>query len=227
MEHTRIVLVSPIAFENTGDPNLPDGQEHNARLKLVTAAIEQVAKAAQVQFANVFDPSLKLFESTDARLTLNGAHLNDQGYQAFASVLNNALFGEAKHNSPAPELLKAIDDKNFHWWHRYRAVNGYSIYGKTRRGGFDGTYRNREVMEREREILDQMCANRDVRIWLAAQGKPDSSPIDDSNTLPFITPKTNVGGPDDKEAKAGKLGSLEYKSSEEQRKLFKLPADTK
>ena len=27
----QIILVSPIAFENTGDPNLPDGREHNAR----------------------------------------------------------------------------------------------------------------------------------------------------------------------------------------------------
>ncbi len=78
----------------------------------------------------------------------------------------------------------------------------YSIYGKRGEAGFDGTYRNREVMEREREILDQMCFNRDARIWLAAQGKPDKSPIDDSNTLPFIIPKTNVGGPNDKEAKA-------------------------
>ncbi len=79
-------------------------------------------------------------------------------------------------------------------------------------------------MEREREILDQMCFNRDERIWAIAQGQASDSAIDDSNTLPFIVPKTNVGGPDDKEAKAGKLGSLNYLTSAEQRKLFKLPA---
>ena len=30
-----------------------------------------------------------------------------------------------------------MDDKNFHWWHRYRAVNGYSIYGDRGEAGFD------------------------------------------------------------------------------------------
>lgn len=221
----RIVLVSPIAFEATGDANLPDGREHNERLSKFTQAIADVAKATGAVFANVFDKSKELFEKTDRRLTLNGAHLNAAGYEAFAPVLDRALFGAAA----APlrvdaAVMKAIADKNFHWWHRYRAVNGYSIYGKRGEAGFDGTYRNREVMEREREILDQMCANRDARIWLAAQGKPDTSPIDDSNTLPFIQPKTNVGGPNDQQAKAGKLGSLDYLTSEEQRKLFKLPA---
>lgn len=221
----RIVLVSPIAFEATGDPNLPDGTEHNARLKKYGAALRSVAERTGVVFADVFDESLKLFQRSDRRLTLNGAHLNAEGYKAFAPLLDKALFG-ASVGAPVikPELVAAIADKNFHWWHRYRAVNGYSIYGKRGEAGFDGTYRNREVMEREREILDQMCANRDARIWQAAQGRPDNSPIDDSNTLPFIQPKTNVGGPDDKEAKAGKLGSLNYLSSEEQRKLFKLPA---
>lgn len=219
----RIVLVSPIAFENTGDVNLPDGQEHNARLKKYAAALSDVAKKTGVTYVDVFEPTRKLFESSDKRLTLNGAHLNDAGYEEFATILDTALFGPATAK-PNAQLRKAIADKNFHWWHRYRAVNGYSIYGKRGEEGFDGTYRNREVMEREREILDQMCFNRDELIWSVALRPEQPKQVDDSNTLPFILPKTNVGGPDDKEAKAGKLGSLNYLSSAEQRKLFKLPA---
>src|SRR5262249_49892861 len=41
----RLVLFSPIAHENLGDRNLPDGQANNERLKLYTAAMAQVAKA--------------------------------------------------------------------------------------------------------------------------------------------------------------------------------------
>jgi putative membrane-bound dehydrogenase-like protein len=77
-------------------------------------------------------------------------------------------------------------------------------------------------MEREREILDQMTANRDQRIWAVAQGRPISKQVNDDNTLPFINPKTNVGGPDDPNAKRGKLGSLEYRNAEQQKKLFQL-----
>ncbi len=65
-------------------------------------------------------------------------------------------------------------------------------------------------MERERAILDQMCANRDTRLWAIGKGQQVSSEVDDSGTLPFIQPKTNVGGDDDPNRKRGKLGSLEY-----------------
>ncbi len=50
----RIGLISPIAFESTGDPNLPDGSEHNSRLKLYTDAMQQVAEETQVAFVDLF-----------------------------------------------------------------------------------------------------------------------------------------------------------------------------
>ena len=218
----RVVLVSPIAFENTGDPNLPDGEEHNERLAMYTAALKRAAKEAGAGFVDLFSPTKRLFEETDERLTLNGAHLNPAGYEKLAPIFVNALVGPGE-TDVNDELVAEIDDKNFHWWHRYRAVNGYSIWGPRGAAGSDGTYNNRDVMTRELEILDQMTANRDARVWAVARGEEVPAEVDDSNTLPFIQPKSNVGGPDDKEAKAGKLGSLEYQSAEEQLESFVLP----
>ena len=77
-------------------------------------------------------------------------------------------------------------------------------------------------MERERAILDQMTANRDRRIWPLARGEDIPNEVDDGNTLPFIEPKTNVGGADDPNRKRGKLGSLDYRPAEEQQKYFTL-----
>lgn len=220
----RIVLVSPIAFEVTGDPNLPSGELENENLEAYTEQISRVAKATGVGFIDLFHPSQELFESTDARLTLNGSHLNALGYEALAPSFVEALTGQApKAVDNLERIQEAVADKNFHWWHRYRAVNGYSIYGARGAAGSDGTYNNTDVMERERAILDQMTANRDARIWELASGADISTPIDDSNTLPFIQPRTNVGGPDDQQAKLGKLGSLDYLPAAEQQKLFKLP----
>ncbi|MEM9589659.1 MAG: SGNH/GDSL hydrolase family protein, partial [Planctomycetota bacterium] len=48
----QIVLVSPIAFEDLGDPNLPDGQEHNQRLGEYTAAMRDVALQTGVVFVD-------------------------------------------------------------------------------------------------------------------------------------------------------------------------------
>ncbi|MEM7479139.1 MAG: SGNH/GDSL hydrolase family protein [Planctomycetota bacterium] len=223
----RIVLVSPIAFENTGDKNLPNGEAENANLAKYTAALESIAKLTGVGFVDLHTPTKKMLEDSDDRLTLNGSHLNDDGYKQLAPILMEGLFGKCEgsvDDLATGKLKTEIDDKNFHWWHRYRAVNGFSIYGDRGLAGSDGTYNNRDVMERERAILDQMAANRDARIWTLADGGEVAEAADDSNTLPFIEPRTNVGGPDDKQAKAGKLGSLDYLTAEEQQKLFKLAA---
>lgn len=222
--NARVVLVSPIAFENINDPNVTDGTEQNQNLAKYTAALKTVAEATGVTFVDLYTPTKALFESSDKQLTLNGSHLNADGYKALAPLFIKAMGIDAAGATPSTKLLAEIDDKNFHWWHRYRAVNGYSIYGKRGLAGKtgDGQYNNRDVMERERQILDQMTANRDQRIWAVAQGNKVVDKCDDSNTLPFYEIVTNVGGANDRNRKAGKLGNLEYLSGEEQQKLFEL-----
>lgn len=222
--NARVILVSPIAFENLGDPNVTSGAEQNANLAKYTEVLKNVAEELKVGFADVFTPTKALFQSSKERLTLNGAHLNDAGYREFAPVLMDALGLKSKEAAFTDALRTIVDDKNFHWWHRYRAVNGYSIYGKRGLAGKDGsgTYNNRDVMERERAILDQMTTNRDQRIWDFADGKQIAEQVDDSNTLPFLNVVTNVGGDDDPNRKRGKLGSLDYLPAAEQLKKFKL-----
>lgn len=211
----RLALVSPIAFENTGDANLPDGIEHNRRLAKYAGAMKRVARESNVAFVDLLTISKQLYE-TNPRLTLNGFQLNDEGYRQLATPFVDALFGEGRADSVAPSarLRAEVADKNFHWWHRYRAVNGYSIYGKRNQAGFDGTVRNVDVMERERAILDQMCANRDQRIWKLAKGDAVAEQCDDSNTQPFLNPKTNVKSKDGSGPK--------YLTAEETKSRFKL-----
>jgi len=122
--NAKVVLVSPIAFEDIGDPNVTDGAEQNANLAKYTAALRQVAQDTGVAFADVYAPTKALFEQSEQQLTLNGAHLNDAGYKALAPILMQALQLQPS-TEPAPAKLKAeVDDKNFHWGHRYRAVTG-------------------------------------------------------------------------------------------------------
>ena len=220
----RVVLISPIAFEDIGNPNVTDGKEQNVNLAKYTAAIKKVAEDTDVPFADIFAPTKALFESSDKQLTLNGSHLNDDGYKALAPILMEALGGSPSSETPSEALMAELKDKNFHWWHRYRAVNGYSIYGKRGLAGKtgDGKYDNRDVMERERVILDQMTATRDKRVWAVANGKSVPETIDDSNTLPFYEVVTNVGGKNDQNRKRGKLGSLDYMPAVEQQKELSL-----
>ena len=222
----RIVFVSPIAMEDTGNPDWTDGKEQNTNIELYTDLLKSLCGQLEVGFVDLYRPTKKLFEKSDRQLTLNGAHLNEDGYQALAPILMSALFGVSNNEVSFDDALKSIiEKKNFLWWHRYRAVNGFSIYGGRGTAGKDGDgkFNNRQVMEREREILDQMVANRDQRTWAIARGEKVTEPINDDNTLPFFEPTTNVGGPDDINAKRGKLGTLAYLTAEQQQKKFDLP----
>jgi putative heme-binding domain-containing protein len=193
----QLVLFSPIAHENLHDRNLPDGTENNQRLALYTAAMADVATANHVAFVDLFKPTLELYATATKPLTINGAHLTPHGNWLLARVIDRALFPnspELPHDPLAFEKLRrAVLDKNFCWFNRHRTVDGYSIYGGRADLKFVDGQTNREVMQREMEVLDVMTANRDQRIWAVARG--GDLKVDDGNTPPFIPVKTNKPGP--------------------------------
>ena len=211
----RLALISPIAFENLGDPNLPDGAAQNANLKLYTEALGRVAAKHETPFVDLFTPTLALLGDKKTKLTFNGCHLTDEGYRALAPVLLTELFGagELPHGEQYEKLRAEVNEKAFQYFHRYRAVNGFYIYGG--RSGLDFGVKelsNNIVMENERNKLDDMCAVRDARIWAVAQGKDVPREIDDSGTRPHMAVPTNFQRP------------IQYLSMEDSLQSFTLPA---
>ncbi|MPY87034.1 MAG: azurin [Luteitalea sp.] len=207
----RVVLFSPIAHEDLGNPDLPDGKENNQRLELYTKAMSEVAAASNVTFVDLFTPSARLYAAMKEPLTMQGVHLNSEGNRQIAQIIDRALFGDPPQYAEAllPRLRQAVVDKNVHWFHRYRVTDGYSTYGDRAFLTFvRGTPRNvnanqaakvpkkdvlpsnYDVLQRELPILDMMTANRDRRIWAVARGS--DLDIDDSNTLPPVDAKTNL-----------------------------------
>jgi putative membrane-bound dehydrogenase-like protein len=196
----RIVLFSPTAHENLHDPNLPDGSANNKRLEMYTAAMAEVAKANGVLFVDLFHPTRDLFAKAKTPLTVNGVHLNDEGNQQLALIIDKALFGPSQTKMSAGQLEKirqAVLDKNFFWFNRYRTLDGYNVYGGRSSLAYaagDGKkITNKVVMDREMEVLDVMTANRDKRVWEVAKG--GDLKVDDSNVPPFIPVPTNMPGP--------------------------------
>ena len=233
----KVVLVSPIAHENLRDPNFPDGAANNANLKLYTAALAEVAAARKVAFVDLFTPTLKLFAAGGAvKFTINGVHLNAEGQRAVGRLLDEGLFGVA---GTAAEFSKAlreeINEKNAQWFQRYRAVNGFYTYGGRSKLKFaDGEQTNADVLERERQMLDAMTANRDVRVWKVAQGGTVPAEIDDSNAPAALPVKTFFGAnrvnkstakgvaAQGLTSKSAEAGELKYLTSAEAVKGFKL-----
>jgi putative heme-binding domain-containing protein len=190
----RLVLVSPIAHE-AKDRHRPDPAENNRRLALYTRAMGEVAQASRVPFIDLFSATQQLY-AAGSDLTINGIHLNEEGYRQMAQHIDRQLFGpSAAHPTETLDRIRtAAKARNFMWFQRYRTVDGYSMYGGRADLKFVDGQTNREVMNRELEVLDVLTANHDRRVWAAARHEPTPADLD-KNLPPFIPVKTNKPGP--------------------------------
>ncbi len=209
----RIVLFSPLAHENTRNPNLPDGRIHNVRLAAYTRATEAAAQEAGVAYVDLFHPSLDLFEHASRPLTINGVHLSEEGNRQLAEVIARQLLGKPVGDSASLGALRqAVLDKNLHWWNRYRASDGNDIWGSRSTLKFVNDQSNADVLQPELVMLDIMTANRDELVWARAAGQDKT--IDDSNVPRPVPVISNVGG-GSQSSSAVKEGSLNYLGGEE------------
>ncbi|MBN9522140.1 HEAT repeat domain-containing protein, partial [bacterium] len=193
----RLVLFSPVPFENHHSPNLPRGDEQNKNLALYTAAMKDVAAKANVPFVDLFTPMQGRYTTAKERLTINGVHLAEGGNRALAQAVDAALFpNDGKYLPPPDDVLNrirpAVVERNALWFHRYRATDGYSTFGGRAWLRFVNGQSNYEVAQRELEVIDQMVRNRDKVVWAAARGRAEKA--DDSNLPPLIPVVTNKPG---------------------------------
>ncbi|MEZ6057043.1 MAG: plastocyanin/azurin family copper-binding protein [Planctomycetaceae bacterium] len=209
----RIVLFSPIAHEETGNPNVPDGKAHNIQLAAYTKATQIAARKAGVTYVDLFHPSMQLFKESKTPLTINGVHLTAEGNRQLAEVIAAALLGhQVKATETLEPLRAAVVDKSMHWNNRYRARDGNDVWGGRSTLAFTNDQTNAVVLQHELSMLDIMTMNRDAYIWSLANGH--DAKVDDSNVPKPIEVVSNVGG-GSKSSNAAKEGSLNYISGEE------------
>ncbi|QDU38884.1 hypothetical protein Mal4_32160 [Maioricimonas rarisocia] len=183
----RIALISPIANEDLTERNILAGTWNNANIEKYTAAMQRIAGDLGIPFVDLYTPTEKLFAASSQPLTINGAHLNDEGYRQLAPILDEALFGPRPQSTPADmdALLAEVKEKNLQHYYDYRAVNGFYIYG--------GRKKPFGVVNFPAEFakLRKMVENRDRRIWAVARGETVPAEIDDSNTGDLVEVQTN------------------------------------
>lgn len=217
----RCVLFSPIAYQNLGDPNLPDGTELNKNLAAIAQATAAAAKETNSTYVDLFMPTLKMFASNAERYTINGIHLNELGYLQLANIISDDLLQKAAPpSSELSDLYAAVKEKNWNWHNRYHATDGNDIWGGRSTLTFVDGQSNADVLKHELIMLDVMTANRDKGIWAAANGQAYT--IDDSNVPPPIKVISNVGG-GSKSSSAAKEGSVDYLTPEESIAKLNLP----
>jgi putative heme-binding domain-containing protein len=178
----RVLLISPIANENTAAVNAAD--MNNARIQLYVDSMRRVAAQQKIGFVDVFKPMQQAMSSPGTDLTINGCHLTEQGYATFGQKLFTQAFGISEADAQkyllnSDTLRGVIADRNQQFFRRYRPLNTFYYTGDRNK-----SYGYLDFLPAMRNF-DIMAANRDRRIWDIAQGKDVSGPIDDSNVPPL------------------------------------------
>jgi lysophospholipase L1-like esterase len=209
----RIVLCSPIAHENLGDPNLPDGSANNVRLAKYAAVMDSVARAKGTGYVDLFGPSRRLYEESAAPLTLNGIHLNSEGNRRIAEVMVHGLLASRPRGDEArvQAVRAAVLEKNRYWFNRFRATDANDVWGSRSTLAFVGGQTNYQVLQHELAQLDHLTSNRDKVIWAAARG--ESVAPDDSNVPPSVAVPSNLAEPQLQDG-VSKVGTTDYLGGE-------------
>jgi len=195
----RLALVSPIAFEDlSAKIDVPDGKSENENLNLYTVAMREVAEKNQVLFVDAFTPSKQWYLESEEDLTIDGSQLNEVGYQKFATLLADEIFGKEKNKNEANRDLiqEAVQEKNWFWRNDYKIPNGVHVFGRR----YDPFGPDNYPFELEK--IRQMTAIRDTAIWMANKGEKKDLAAADALTKKLPEVETNYNP----EAN----GSLEY-----------------
>ena len=213
----RLVLVSPIAYENlTAKYDLPAGEKENASLSLYTAAMGAVARKHGLTFIDLFTPTKALYGKSPQPFTTSGFIPNDSGYQQLAAILADGLYGKQARQSKADPTLvhSAVKDKDWFWANDYNILNGVHTHGQ-RYNPF-GPQNYPDEVKKTRE----MAALRDNLIHAVAAGKTSDLKVDDSKThvLPPVPTNYQPGN---------KNGTPQYLYGKEAEKTLTVPVGYK
>ncbi len=182
-EPPHLILISPIALEpQPANPRLSDFSDLNEKLETYTSMMRRVAAETGVGFLDLFHPSQQWYASGE-RFTLDGLQLNDKGNQKLAEYLAEKLAGIPGKTKWKPEVLRAVQDKNWFWGNDFKIPNGVHVFGRRYNPFGPDNY------PYELEKIRQMTAIRDTAIWMAAQGSSMDIKAADARTrsLPAVT----------------------------------------
>lgn len=217
----QFVLVSPIAFESSGNPLQPSGEAENQSIKLYSDAIRDLAQEDGHRFVDVFSPSLAKFKEKDGlQFTDNGVHLDRNGDTFFGNLLDNLLF-QAPHPDASNadflnEVRKWVNDKSWFHLQDYRMLNGWYVYGGRR------TW-DKQTFPTEYRKIRKIVSVRDQYIWDLVSGKRVPLKPDDSNTGEVFNPKTMFGTRSEGFRKMREPKEVVYPTPEESIKMMKVP----
>jgi putative heme-binding domain-containing protein len=221
----KFVLVSPLAFEPTGNPLQPSGEIENQHLAAYAGVVRDLAAELNLPLVDLFAATEASFSHRAARYTINGVHLNEQGDRMVAEILDQAMFGsDHPRRLPTGEfdwsqlepIRQWVNEKSWVHLQDYRMLNGWYVYGGRR------TW-DTETFPAEYRKIRQMVAVRDQYLWDLVSGQPVSAQPDDSQTGDVVVPQTMFGTRDENFRRGREPEELVYPTPEQAIEMMSVP----
>src|SRR5439155_24757091 len=114
MRTRRLVLVSPMPFENPLASHAPALTQRNVDVAAYANAVRDLAKQRSAVFVDLFGPLLRRQSTT--RLTEGGIPLTESGLREVAGIIARGLGAGENSRAGMVKLREAIVEKNRLWF---------------------------------------------------------------------------------------------------------------
>lgn len=193
----RVVLVSPLPFEQPRHAHLPDLTRHNAEARCYADAVRDLAARRGLRFVDLFRALEGRPPAGPAR-TDNGLHLNEHGHQVVADEIARQLDLAPRQTAAHARLRSAALEWERLWFEAWRPMNWDFLQGAHTNVAFsrdwqDGSRRIfPEEMREFRPILEAAEAN----LARALAGEP-TEPIEARSRIPAAQPSVSPQTPEE------------------------------
>ncbi len=192
----RIVLLSPMPFENPRRARLPDLTRHNADAKRYADAVRDLAARRGHSFVDLFTP-LAARPKDAPGLTDNGLHLNERGHEVVAAEIARQL-GVPSGPAATAQLRAAVLEFERLWFDAWRPMNWDFLHGAHTNVAFSRSWRDgdqRIFPDEMKEFLPILEAA-EANIARALAGEP-ARPIVPRGSVPSGEPSVKPQTPEE------------------------------
>ena len=181
----RLVLISPMPFEQPVASHAPDLTQRNADVKAYADAVREIAKQRGAVFVDLFTPLSS--PGAKARITDNGLHLNEEGLRVVAQIVAKQLGASYSEGDDLSALRTAIVEKNRLFFDTWRPANWSFVYGDRVTQKFGKPSEIAPSLKESFEARKPMVAKLDANIQAIARGEK-VAPIVSAPPAPVNTP---------------------------------------
>jgi hypothetical protein len=189
----RLVMVSPMPFENSPLGHAPDLTEHNGDVVAYARVVGELAAELGATFID-----LSLLPPGVKPLTDNGWQLNEHGHRVVAHRIAEALGVSIKPEAELALVREQVLELERLWFDYWRPMNWPFLAGDRTHVPYSKDWRDasKRIFPEEMRDFEPLIEQADQNIWNALAGRP-IEPVGVRSSIPVEPPSAKPQTPEE------------------------------